>query len=86
MIVNLDALTYAGNLKTCRNVEEKINYRFIKGDITDRNFIFKLFKIEKFDIVVKFAAESHVDRSVSDPEIFMRTNVLGTQVLMDASR
>ena len=86
MIVNLDALTYAGNLKTCRNVEEKINYRFIKGDITDRNFIFKLFEVEKFDIVVNFAAESHVDRSVSDPEVFVRTNVLGTQILMDAAR
>lgn len=86
MMVNLDALTYAGNLETCQGLEEKANYRFIKGDITDRDFIFELFADEKFDLVVNFAAESHVDRSLSDPEIFMRTNVLGTQVLLDASR
>ena len=86
MIVNLDALTYAGNLETCQPVEEKANYKFVKGDIADRKFIFDLFEKEKFDIVVNFAAESHVDRSVTDPEIFIKTNVLGTQVLMDASR
>ena len=86
MIVNLDALTYAGNLETCQPVEGKPNYKFVKGDIADREFIFDLFEKEKFDIVVNFAAESHVDRSVKDPEIFIKTNVLGTQVLMDASR
>lgn len=86
MIVNLDALTYAGNLETCQPVEGKPNYKFVKGDIADRDFIFNLFEKEKFDIVVNFAAESHVDRSVTDPEIFIKTNVLGTQVLMDASR
>ena len=86
MIVNLDALTYAGNLETCQPVEGKLNYKFVKGDIADREFIFDLFEKEKFDIVVNFAAESHVDRSVTDPEIFIKTNVLGTQVLMDASR
>ena len=86
MIVNLDALTYAGNLETCQPVEGKPNYKFVKGDIADRDFIFDLFEKEKFDIVVNFAAESHVDRSVTDPEIFIKTNVLGTQVLMDASR
>ena len=86
MIVNLDALTYAGNLETCQPVEGKPNYKFVKGDIADRDFIFGLFEKEKFDIVVNFAAESHVDRSVTDPEIFIKTNVLGTQVLMDASR
>ena len=86
MIVNLDALTYAGNLETCQPVEGKPNYKFVKGDIADREFIFDLFQKEKFDIVVNFAAESHVDRSVTDPEIFIKTNVLGTQVLMDASR
>ena len=86
MIVNLDALTYAGNLETCQPVEGKPNYKFVKGDIADREFIFDLFEKEKFDIVVNFAAESHVDRSVTDPEIFIKTNVLGTQVLMDASR
>lgn len=86
MIVNLDALTYAGNLETCQPVEGKPNYKFVKGDIADREFIFDLFEKEKFDVVVNFAAESHVDRSVKDPEIFIKTNVLGTQVLMDASR
>ena len=86
MIVNLDALTYAGNLETCQPVEGKPNYKFVKGDISDRDFIFDLFEKEKFDIIVNFAAESHVDRSVTDPEIFIKTNVLGTQVLMDASR
>lgn len=86
MIVNLDALTYAGNLETCQPVEGKPNYKFVKGNIADRDFIFDLFEKEKFDIVVNFAAESHVDRSVTDPEIFIKTNVLGTQVLMDASR
>ena len=86
MIVNLDALTYAGNLETCQPVEGKQNYKFVKGDIADREFIFDLFEKEKFDVVVNFAAESHVDRSVKDPEIFIKTNVLGTQVLMDASR
>ena len=86
MIVNLDALTYAGNLETCQPVEGKPNYKFVKGDIADREFIFDLFEKEKFDVVVNFAAESHVDRSVKDPEIFINTNVLGTQVLMDASR
>ncbi|WP_195927077.1 dTDP-glucose 4,6-dehydratase [Turicibacter sanguinis] len=86
MIVNLDALTYAGNLETCQPVEGKPNYKFVKGDIADRKFIFDLFEKEKFDVVVNFAAESHVDRSVTNPEIFITTNVLGTQVLMDASR
>lgn len=86
LIVNLDALTYAGNLETCEAVEKKPNYKFVKGDITDREFIFNLFEKENFDMVVNFAAESHVDRSVTDPEIFIKTNVLGTQVLMDASR
>lgn len=86
MIVNLDALTYAGNLETCQSVEGKSNYKFYKGDITDRDFIFNLFEKEEFDIVVNFAAESHVDRSVTNPELFITTNVIGTQVLIDASR
>ena len=60
MIVNLDLLTYAGNLETCKPVEGKPNYKFVKGDIADREFIFKLFEEEKFDVVVNFAAESHV--------------------------
>lgn len=84
MIINLDLLTYAGNLETCKLVEGKPNYKFIRGDIADREFIFKLFEKEKFDIVVNFAAESHVDRSIEDPESFVRTNVLGTTTLLDA--
>ena len=85
-IVNLDLLTYAGNLETLKPVEDKPNYRFVRGDIADRPFIMDLFEKEKFDIVVNFAAESHVDRSISDPGIFVQTNVLGTTTLLDASR
>lgn len=85
-IVNLDLLTYAGNLETLKSVEGKPNYRFVQGDIADFAFIDQLFEHEKFDAVVNFAAESHVDRSIKDPGIFVRTNVLGTQVLLDASR
>ena len=85
-IVNLDLLTYAGNLETLQPVEEKENYRFIRGDIADRNFIMDLFEKEKFDVVINFAAESHVDRSISDPGIFVQTNVMGTVVLLDACR
>lgn len=85
-IVNLDALTYAGNLETLKSVENKPNYRFVKGDIADRDFIDQLFEKEQFDAVVNFAAESHVDRSILNPGIFIRTNVMGTQVLLDASR
>mgnify|MGYP002562234721 CR=1 FL=1 len=86
MIVNLDLLTYAGNLETCKPVEGKPNYKFVKGDIADRKFIFDLFEKEKFDIVVNFAAESHVDRSITDPEIFVKTNVMGTTTLLDAAK
>ena len=85
MIVNLDLLTYAGNLETCKKVENKENYKFIRGDIANRKFIFDLFEKEHFDIVVNFAAESHVDRSITDPEAFVRTNVMGTTTLLDAS-
>ena len=85
-IVNLDLLTYAGNLETLKSVENKLNYKFVKGDIADRDFIFKLFREEKFDIVVNFAAESHVDRSITNPGIFVQTNVMGTTVLLDASK
>lgn len=86
VIVNLDLLTYAGNLETLKPVEGKPNYKFVRGDIADRPFIMDLFEKEKFDIVVNFAAESHVDRSITDPGIFVQTNVLGTTVLLDASR
>lgn len=85
-VVCLDALTYAGNLYTLEKAMLKNTFRFAKGDITDREFVFKLFKEEKFDIVVNFAAESHVDRSLHNPEIFLKTNIVGTQVLMDACR
>jgi dTDP-glucose 4,6-dehydratase len=85
-IICLDALTYAGNLSTLDPVMDNPNFRFVKGDITDRELVDKLFKEEKFDFVVNFAAESHVDRSIEDPGIFLKTNILGTQVLMDASR
>ena len=85
-IVNLDLLTYAGNLETLKPVENKPNYKFVKGDIADRKFVFDLFEKEKPDIVVNFAAESHVDRSITDPEAFVRTNVMGTTTLLDACR
>ena len=85
-IVCLDALTYAGNLSTLAPVMDNEKFTFVKGDITDRDFINELFSREKFDYVVNFAAESHVDRSIEDPGIFLRTNIIGTQVLLDAAR
>lgn len=84
-IVNLDKLTYAGNLENLRDVENDKRYHFIKGDICDRNLVYGIFKDYHIDGVVNFAAESHVDRSIEDPEIFTRTNVLGTQVLLDGA-
>ncbi|MBU1145339.1 MAG: dTDP-glucose 4,6-dehydratase [Firmicutes bacterium] len=84
-IVTLDALTYAGNMETLQPITDKPMFKFVKGNITDRSFVYDLFDKEKFDIVVNFAAESHVDRSIENPEIFLKTNILGTQVLMDAS-
>ncbi len=83
-IVVVDHLTYAGNLATLKPVWDKI--QFYKADIADRKAIFQIFETEKPEIVVNFAAESHVDRSIETPEIFLQTNILGTQVLMDASR
>ena len=85
-VVCLDKLTYAGNLRNLEEAMKKDNFRFVKGDIADRDCVFSLFEEEKFDIVVNFAAESHVDRSVENPEIFLQTNIMGTQVLMDACR
>ena len=84
--VCLDALTYAGNYNNIKDLEEYNNFKFIKGDITDRELIDKLFNDEKFDIVINFAAESHVDNSIKNPEIFLTTNIIGTSVLMDACR
>lgn len=85
-IVNVDLLTYAGSLENNRAVSGYPQYRFIQGDIRDRTFIFELFEKEMFDWVVNFAAESHVDRSIENPADFLTTNVLGTQILMDACR
>ncbi|SHM58898.1 dTDP-glucose 4,6-dehydratase [Gracilibacillus kekensis] len=85
-IYNLDLLTYAGDLTKHKSIEEKSNYHFVKKDIADRDAIINLFKEEQFNYVVHFAAESHVDRSITDPGIFIHTNVVGTQVLLDASR
>ncbi len=85
-IINLDKLTYAGNLETLKSVENKPNYHFVRGDIADREFVFNLFEEMKPDVVINFAAESHVDRSITDPEVFVRTNVVGTTTLLDACR
>ena len=85
-IVCLDALTYAGNLSTLKDIMDDPRFRFVKIDICDREAIDALFAEEHPDVVVNFAAESHVDRSIEDPEIFLRTNIIGTAVLMDASR
>ncbi len=85
-IVCIDALTYAGNLETLGKAMQNPSFRFFKGDITDRKAVYGLFEEEKFDAVVNFAAESHVDRSIEEPEIFLKTNILGTQVLLDAAK
>ena len=85
-VINLDKLTYAANLDNLKDIEDNKNYKFIHGDIADKEFIFKLFENEKFDIVINFAAESHVDNSILNPQIFTITNILGTQVLLDACR
>ncbi len=85
-IVCLDKLTYAGNLSTLEKAMQNAKFKFVKGDIADVEFVNNLFAQEKFDIVVNFAAESHVDRSIEDPRTFLITNILGTQTLMDACR
>ena len=85
-IVCLDKLTYAGNLSTLAPVMGKENFRFVRADIGDREAVHALFEEERPDVVVNFAAESHVDRSIEDPGVFLRTNILGTQTLMDACR
>ena len=85
-IFNLDALTYAGNLENLRDVENLPNYNFIKGDITDEEFIYSLFRKHTFDSVIHLAAESHVDRSITDPNAFVRTNVMGTVNLLNAAK
>ena len=85
-IICVDKLTYAGNLETLENAMEKKNFKFIRADIADRRAVYRIFEQEKPDIVVNFAAESHVDRSIENPEIFLQTNVIGTSVLLDACR
>ena len=85
-VICLDKLTYAGNLETLEVAMKNPEFKFIKGDIADRAFVDELFASEKPDVVVNFAAESHVDRSIENPEIFLQTNVIGTSVLMDACR
>lgn len=85
-VVCLDKLTYAGNLKTLNSVMDAPNFRFVKLDICDRDGVYKLFEEESPDVVVNFAAESHVDRSIEDPSVFLQTNIIGTSVLMDACR
>lgn len=85
-IVNLDALTYAGNLENLKDIEEKPNYIFEKGDITDADFVEKLFQKYPFDGVIHLAAESHVDRSITDPLAFAKTNILGTMILLNAAK
>ena len=85
-VVCVDALTDAGNLETLADAAKSPRFRFVKADIADRQSVYALFEAEKPDVVVNFAAESHVDRSIKDPEIFLRTNVIGTSVLLDACR
>ena len=85
-IVCIDALTYAGNMSTLARAMENPNFAFVRADICDRDAVFRAFESEHPDIVVNFAAESHVDRSIEDPGVFLRTNILGTQTMMDACR
>lgn len=85
-VTNLDALTYAGNLANLKALENHPAYHFVRGDINDSVLVANILAVQKIDAVLHFAAESHVDRSISGPEIFVRTNVLGTQVLLEESR
>lgn len=85
-IINLDLLTYAGNLENLKHIEKNPNYVFVKGDISDRQLVERLFQEYSIDTVVNFAAESHVDRSIENPEIFLHTNMFGTQVLLDTAK
>ena len=85
-VINLDALTYAGNLNNLKDIEKESRYKFIKGDICDKKLVDRIFKEEKPDFVVNFAAETHVDRSILEPEVFTRTNILGTQILLEAAK
>ena len=86
LLVNLDALTYAGNLENLKAAEQDARYRFVKGDVRDKKLVEQLFQKYDFDTVVHFAAESHVDRSITDPEVFLTTNILGTHTLLEAAK
>ena len=83
-IINLDALTYCGNLENLEDIEDNPNYTFVKGDIQDAELVDSI--VKDVDYIVHFAAESHVDRSIEDPQIFIKTNIIGTQVLLDAAK
>ena len=85
-VVNLDLLTYAGNLDNLTEISSDPRYHFTKGDIHDRTLVEELFDKYEFDTVVNFAAESHVDRSITNPDIFLTTNILGTQTLLDVAK
>ena len=85
-VICYDKLTYAGNLETLKDAQTNSNFKFIRGDIADREQVYKMFEDEKPDVIVNFAAESHVDRSIEDPELFLRTNIIGTSVLLDACK
>lgn len=85
-LINLDALTYAGNLENLEDIKDDQRYTFVKGDVCDRDLLDNLFAKYKIDTVVHFAAESHVDRSIEDPEIFLKTNIMGTQALLDTAK
>jgi dTDP-glucose 4,6-dehydratase len=85
-IINLDLLTYAGNLKNLEGIENHPNYTFVHGDIRDRVLLEQLFREYQIDTVINFAAESHVDRSIDEPEVFLTTNIMGTQVLLDTAK
>ena len=85
-IVCLDKLTYAGSIETLESVMDMKNFKFVKGDIADRELVYKLFEQEKPDVIINFAAETHVDRSVTGPDVFLQTNIMGTGVLLEACR
>lgn len=85
-IINMDALTYAGNLENLKSIENNPKYTFVKADIANKEAVEQIFVRDKIDVVVNFAAESHVDRSIMEPEVFVNTNVLGTQVLLDTAK
>ena len=85
-IICLDALTYAGNMETLAAASKNSHFKFVKGDIADREAVYALFAAEQPEVVINFAAESHVDRPITNPELFLRTNIIGTSVLLDACR